>query len=138
MIEFIKKYWAMAVMVLVIAAIFTVPSMMEQVRLTKFGEPLTLHELPPDTICLHRGVQYQDMSEEKIAVMMLRTPLTMDETKEFFSDILQTEAAEKYNLILNVEEVAETDLGVVKEHGYYDENMNYFFVYIYSTESAEK
>jgi hypothetical protein len=138
MIEFIKKYGVMIIIVLLVAAIFMVPSMMEQVRLTKFGEPLTLHELPPDTICLHRGVQYQDMSEEKIAVIMLRTPLTIEETKEFFSDILKTEAAEKYNLILNAEEVAETDLGVVKEQGYYDENMNYYFVYIYSTESAEK
>lgn len=138
MMKFIKKYWAMIVIVLAVATIFTVPSLMEQVRLTKFGEPLTLHELPPDTICLHRGVQYQDMSEEKIAVMMLRTPLTLEETKEFFSDILETEAAEEYNLILNAEEVAETDLGVVKEQGFYDENMNYYFVYIYSTESAEK
>ena len=71
----------MIVIVLMIAAIFTVPSLIEQINLNKFGEPLTLHELPPDTICLHRGVQYQDMSEEKIAVMMLRTPLTLEETK---------------------------------------------------------
>jgi len=138
MIKFIKKYGAMIVIVLMIAAIFTVPSLIEQINLNKFGEPLTLHELPPDTICLHRGVQYQDMSEEKIAVMMLRTPLTLEETKEFFSDILTTEAAEEYNLILNAEEVAETDLGIVKEQGFYDKNMNYYFVYIYSTESAEK
>lgn len=138
MIEFIKKYWAMAVVLLAVVAMFVVPSLMEQIQLTKFGEPLTLHELPPDTICLHRGVQYQNMSEEKIATVMLRTPLTREETKEFYSDILTTEAAEKYNLILDVEEVAEVDLGVVKEHGYYDETMNYYFVYIYSTESAEK
>ena len=138
MIAFIKKYWAMAVVVLAVAAMFVVPQFMEQAKLTKFGEPLTLHELPADTICLHRGVQYQNMSEEKIATVMLRTPLTKEETKAFYSDILTSEAAEEYNLILEVEEVAESDLGIVKEHGFYDETMNYYFVYIYSTESAEK
>ena len=83
-------------------------------------------------------LEIEEPLQDAIWLKFLGTPLTKEETKAFYSDILTSEAAEEYNLILEVEEVAESDLGIVKEHGFYDETMNYYFVYIYSTESAEK
>lgn len=138
MLEKIKKNYIVIIMGIIVVAIFLLPPLVEQIKMDQFGKPLFLHEMPEGSLILHQGAQYQDMSEEKIAVILLRTDLTIEETKEFYSDILTTEAAEKYNLVLNVEEMAESDLGAVKEGGYYDENLNYYFVYIYSTENPEK
>lgn len=134
MLNFIKKYYSLILIAIILLAIFTVPSLSEQIKMDKFGEILYQHEMPQDAIKLHQGAQYQNLSEEKIAVILLRTDLTLEETKEFYSDILQTEQAKEQNLVLNVEEMSEKDLGAVKEGGYYDETLNYYFVYIYSNE----
>ena len=134
MLKFIKENFILIIIVLIVAAIFAVPPLVEQIKMDNFGKVLYLHEHPQDSLILHQGAQYQDLSEEKIAVILLRTDLSLEETKEFYSDILQTEQAREQNLVLNVEQMSDKDLGAVKEGGYYDETLNYYFVYIYSNE----
>lgn len=135
MLQKIKENYILIIIVIIVAAIFAAPPLIEQVRMDNFGKVLYLHEHPQDSLILHQGAQYQNLSEEKIAVILLRTDLTLEETKEFYSDILDTEQAREQNLLLDVERMSDKDLGAVKEGGYYDEELNYYFIYIYSNES---
>ena len=137
MLEKIKSTLPLILIAILAAAIIGLPQLLETISMNNFAKPLHFHAVPENTTIYHKGVQYVDDDSSKIAVMLLETRMSEEEIKAFYADILETEEAEKKDLILEVEKMAEGDLDVIKEEGHFREDMDYYFVYIYGDSLAK-
>lgn len=116
-------------------AMLVVPQLLEIHTVNKFAEPLYAHEVRDGDLVLHSGVQYQLDNVNKVAVLLLRTDKTVEETKAFYDDL---QDMEEKDLIVQVTPAAAEDpvYDVIKEKGYYDADLNYYWVYMYSDDYA--
>ena len=137
MLEKIKTIVPLILIAILILAIISLPQLMETISMDKFAKPLHMHEVPENAVILHKGVQYQADDSGMIAVMLLQTDMTLEETEAFYSDILSMEEAQNEDLILAVEKMDESHLDAVKESGYYTETRQHYFVYIYNDSLAK-
>ena len=125
---------ALLVAVLLLAMLI-VPQLLELHTVNKFAEPLYTHEVRDGDLVLHSGVQYQLDNVNKIAVLLLRTERSVEETRDFYADL---QDMEEKDLIVQVTPAAAEDpvYELIKEKGYYDPDLNYFWVYMYSDDYA--
>lgn len=139
MLEKIKKNIPIIIVAIVLIAGLALPELIETAVMYHFAKPLHDHQLAGEDIVLHKGVQYQLDGKNKIAVVLLRTDMTAEETEAYYSDILDTEFAKEKDILLDVAEVAKEDAAIdlIKDKGYYDETLQYYYVYIYSDSMAK-
>lgn len=139
MLEKLRNKLPIIIAAIVMIAALAVPELIETHMMHKFAEPLYEHALAGDDIVLHKGVQYQLDGENKIAVILLRSDMDQAEIYEFYSDILDMEFAVKKYVLLDVEEVVAEDAAVelIKDKGYYDQSLHYYYVYIYTDPMAK-
>lgn len=123
------------VVAVLLLAMLIVPQLLEIHTVNKFAEPLYSHPVYGNDIVLHSGVQYQLDNVNKIAALLLRTDRSAEETKAFYDDM---QDMEKKNLIVQVTPLDAEDsmFDVIKEKGYYDADLNYYWVYLYSDDYA--
>lgn len=136
MFEKLRNAVPIVLVVIIMVALLAVPGLIESRAMYRFAEPLHDHVLVDEDIILHKGVQYQPDGRNKIAVVLLRSEMNLEETRAFYSDIL--DGKEDSDLIVAAEAVRDDDTvyDVIKSKGYYDADLNYYWVYLYTDDYA--
>lgn len=113
---------------------FYVPQKIEEYECNRFARPLYNHPLPENSYSVQASA-VRDDDGGTTASAIIGTHLTADELYAFYADGEYLPAREGETVELNVKELDEASLSVLKEAGKYRSEETYYFVYIYSSKA---
>lgn len=131
--ELFRKLLPLLLMVAVAAA-FTVPKKIQEHAAHRFGEPLFSHALPDQTRLIQADAGKDDRGDT-MAALLLETDLTSEALVEFYSDLQYPPAETGEQVSLRAQPLDADSISALKQANLYTEGANYQFVFLCSRQN---
>ncbi len=120
----------------VLLCIWILPQRIEQYHCNRFAKPLFEHLLPADSYAVQTSAVRDDNGGTTAAIILgVAAETDAQQIYEFYSDGEYLPAAEGDSVELSVKELDENSLAALKQAKLYREGDEYFFIYLYSSQT---